>query len=222
VTTKFYLYVSESKIDMLFEQIPRPALRQVAAELKIDIGILSASIVRDKSSATRFSKLAIVTRHIQANHNVGTVDAPGEYISSNNLVRWGPLQQSYNYDQIVYFWGETAMSIFGLAGSVHHLIGARGESKTHVASSAPYILAVLTHDDPASLTTCGGDAIPVDCDNSDFYPLGGIRAATQRLSGPPQKVEFLAKRLLQGHPPDPRCDGKLVVLGSPIYVELAE
>lgn len=37
---KYYIYISSLKVDMLFEQLPAPLKKKIAAELKIDLKIL--------------------------------------------------------------------------------------------------------------------------------------------------------------------------------------
>jgi hypothetical protein len=43
---KSYVYVSDSKIDMLYEEIPKPWLDRITAELKIDLEVVSLTLKR--------------------------------------------------------------------------------------------------------------------------------------------------------------------------------
>ena len=40
---RYYVYVSDSKVDMLYSQMPRGIRDRIAAELKIDLKVISAS-----------------------------------------------------------------------------------------------------------------------------------------------------------------------------------
>jgi hypothetical protein len=76
---RYYLYVSDSKLDMLAGQIPRGRLDGLAAELQIDLKVISVSLREAPSDETRYSKLALVEAHLQEQESIGPVDAPSAY-----------------------------------------------------------------------------------------------------------------------------------------------
>ena len=115
---KYYIYVSDSKIDMLYPQIVNLALKDSQSNQK-----------------TRYDKLNVIIKHIEKQYGVGTVDSPKEYFKGVLPMRWGPYGfvppgESNNF---IYFGGKTTSgTILGLGGSIHHLIGEqRGESNPH-------------------------------------------------------------------------------------------
>ncbi|MCI0689871.1 MAG: hypothetical protein L0Y54_21920 [Sporichthyaceae bacterium] len=55
---KYYLYVSDRKVDMLFDQIPRRLRRRLAAEAKVDLKVASVTLTSAHDDHTRYSKLA--------------------------------------------------------------------------------------------------------------------------------------------------------------------
>jgi serine/threonine protein kinase len=212
---KYYLYVSDSKVQMLFPQIPRGVVSQLAEELQIDIQQWGSGRDQLPEEATRFAKAAIVKRFIEQNASVGSIDEPAEYFRGMLDVRWGELGHG-----LVYFGGETAKTIFGLGGSVHHMIGASGRS----AISRSPIRALLS----ALRMSIGW---PDGLDGEDYWLKFGIdgrdegeRAlhavvrATTEMEGPKQRLDFLAKRLFHAA----GCESRNVLLGTPIYVALAE
>ena len=51
ITVRYYLYVSDAKIDMLFEQIPKRLLDRLTKELKIDIKVVSVTVKEREQDA---------------------------------------------------------------------------------------------------------------------------------------------------------------------------
>jgi len=221
---KFYIYISDAKVDMLYSQIPQKLKSKLAAELKIDLKVLSASVKQEKSQETRYSKLKIIVDYIEKNMDIGTVDNPGAYFKGSMPVKWGP----YGMDEpIVYFGGRTKKTILGLGGSLHHVIGRDTGEHVHSSSVTPYLLAVLNNElelpPPMDMEISG-------LSMEEMIPgaLDAVAIATERLKGPEQRVEFLAKRLLYlsgantGEKDWRRPNNESVLLGTPIYVALAD
>lgn len=61
---KHYIYISDTKVDMIFAQIPKAMLEGLAGELKINLGVLSASFKQEASQETRFSKLEVLEKAV--------------------------------------------------------------------------------------------------------------------------------------------------------------
>ena len=57
---RYYVYVSDSKVDMLYSQMPSGLRDRIAAELKIDLKVVSVSVSGRRSEETRYSKLQLV------------------------------------------------------------------------------------------------------------------------------------------------------------------
>ena len=102
---KYYVYVSDSKVDMLLSQIPHEVKKKIAAEFKFDLKLLSVSRKSEtESEENRFSRLDAVVTFIRQYGNLGSSDEPDEYIQDELLMRWGP----YGSDPkspLVYFGG---------------------------------------------------------------------------------------------------------------------
>jgi len=77
---KYYLYISNSKLDMMFPQVPSKLADQVATELGINTGVLRASVKAREVTETRVSKLQVVTQYLLESDQVGD-------ISSRNFTR---------------------------------------------------------------------------------------------------------------------------------------
>lgn len=225
---KFYVYVSDTKVGMLYDQIPSRTLNKISAELKIDLKVLSATFSENVSEKTRFSKLKIVDEFIRKNEHIGTIDEPSSYFQGAMPMRWGPITGGDG--ELVYFGGITNRTFLGLGGSFKHVIGEVGTSEVSDrpkprrglpsgASNAPRIYGILGE----FISLIERDAKIME-DSGLKYPMPGanelvlVRKVTRRMKGPLQNLEFLAKRLMWGQDKD----GKLLLLGSPIYVALAE
>src|SRR6266571_7764642 len=143
---KFYLYISDAKIDMLFAQIPFGFLEQIAGELKINVGVLSASVKRDPGELDRYKKAEAVSKYIDRNSHVGTLDSPEEYFRGQSIVRW----EFYgDTKSVVYFGGKTEQTWFGLGGSSKHMVGGNRESQTDsFGSYTGFMLAALRKEIP--------------------------------------------------------------------------
>jgi hypothetical protein len=95
---KFYIYVSDAKLDMLFAQMPMPISKRIAADLSIDLKVVSVSLTHTPSDASRYSKLKVVTKYIEENEKVGSVGSPRAYFKGVLPMRWGPYGGNYGRD----------------------------------------------------------------------------------------------------------------------------
>jgi hypothetical protein len=89
---KYYIYISDAKVDMLFPQVPHDIKKKVATEWKMDLKLLSASRrTETESDDNRVARLETVIDFIREYGNLGSVDAPDEYIQDTLLMRWGAI-----------------------------------------------------------------------------------------------------------------------------------
>lgn len=125
-------------------------------------------------------------------------------------MQWGPVGNSGT----VYFGGRSDRTIVGLGGSTGHAGAQQGENPARhqmSGSMTPMMLAQL-----GALAV--GDTVLPDA-------LTTVVQANAVLRGPVQNVESLAKRLVCGPCPYPElypAGDMTVLLGSPLYVALAE
>ena len=97
---------------MLAGQIPRGRLDGLAAELQIDLKVISVSLREAPSDETRYSKLALVEAHLQEQESIGPVDAPSAYFGGTLDMRWGVVA-----DHVVYFTGYSERTVVSLTWS---------------------------------------------------------------------------------------------------------
>jgi len=228
---KYYLYISDAKIDMLYPQIPKPILKRIASSLSIDLKLLGAEIYigakSNSSDETRYTKVGIVSEYIEKHLDVGSIDAPSTYFRGTLPMKWGlPLENEtvVGSKDMVYFGGFTKRTILGLAGSMGHVIGSNKGSTFEMGVSHLYALFKILASEPQKPIT----VLP---DSEDNYYIDqaflGVQRQTWEMRGPKQQLEFLAKTLLQGpqaYPLDPSYEAtqSYIILGTPIYVAIAD
>lgn len=85
----YYVYVSDSKIDMLLPQIdPRfGAKRQT--ELGVNLTVLSAKRTTEGPSNDRIGRLETVVGYLRDHGDLGSVDEPGQFFWGLLPMRWG-------------------------------------------------------------------------------------------------------------------------------------
>ena len=220
---EYYIYVSDTKINMLYEQIPTRLRDKLATELKIDLKLFSTTFSEQPTDKTRFAKCKLVSDYIEKHKPVGTIDSPEMYFKGEINMRWGPY--GFGDEQIVYFGGGTKHTVLGLGGSINHIIGNQGDSKIHSRSITPYLVAVLVKQlalqvpssfpgKPNTLNSMefdeyqrtghyssGHTAIEQKRDvryysQDERLTLDAVAYATVNMPGTTQKLKFLAKKLL--------------------------
>jgi hypothetical protein len=214
VSFRYYLYISDSKIDMLLGQIDPALMRKRVSELSVDLKVFGARRgVESPAGAERIARLERVARHLQDHGDLGSVDEPGQFFWGLLPMQWGHTIRT----RLVYFGGQTDRTILALGGSIQHVVGASPAGAGPLslpASLLPSLLAELAPDTTVPAGPLGGGYDP------DVAAFRQVQSAHQRLRGPVENVEFIAKRLLHG--PNPDGDGRSILLGSPLYIALAD
>jgi hypothetical protein len=235
---KYYLYISDTKVDMLLQQISHEEKKKIASEFKIDLKILGATWRKEsEAQQSRISRLEAVCEFLNTFGNVGNADEPSHFIADTLPMKWNTYSHNREKLEIVYFGGITDKSIIGLAGSTHHLIGSTLQPEdvkinSRGMSIGPPIISWLEELGREVYTSQGNDSYlnPPPRDSwlrSTFFE-------TRRMQGPEQNLEFLAKRLYEGDyfysreqdrdPIGTPDDEKQwhIVIGTPLYVAMVD
>jgi hypothetical protein len=214
VSFRYYLYISDSKVDMLLGQIDPALTRKRTSELTVNLKVFGAMRgVESPAGADRTARLERVVRHLEDHGDLGSVDEPGQFFWGLLPMRWG----SFNGTSLVYFGGHTDRTTVALGGSARHVLGspAGGPDVPGLSPSLmPSMLAGL------AAGTEEADALDGGPEQADAAALRTIQLTSRKLRGPAENVEFVAKRLLHG--PSSDGDGTSVLLGSPLYVALVD
>jgi hypothetical protein len=228
---KYYHYISDRKIEMLLSQIKGES-GKVSTELKADIKVLGATRKRE-TQQSKYSRLDELSEFIHRYGDVGSVDDPGEYVFDTLDLRWGLYGITEKVpNPLIFFAGATDHTVVGLGGSRKHLIGEEGDGIAHSASGtalfARYLLEALELSAEnkklykalkESTDTRTGEFSP---DNQEYVNLTAFSA--YNLEGPSERLEFLAKTLLQGQLSEDDywkskgLAGKRVLMATPLYV----
>ena len=231
---RYYLYISDSKLEMLFEQINPGVLKRISAEVKVDLKLASLTLRgAENPGPTRAAKLQIVERYIDSHHNVGTTREPGgEYFRGQMDMQWGPLVGRCD---AVLFRGYDAegLNCVFLGGSVRHLIGQHPQRDVDPFSLLPEIMELVKGTEEVQ----GMRGV-----NSERWPSMVIGMTNIFRDMPTQRLDFLAIPLIEGeaerdfiprgvpltmddlaclkrdHQNEPPVH---VVIGTPLYVAIA-
>jgi hypothetical protein len=219
---KFFLYISDAKLEMLYQQIASGRKNKKSMEWGVDLKVvnLAQKTERDADSS-RNDKLKVILQAMEDVGLVGTIDTPKEYIKGSLPMKWGMLQdwgRPTEEPPLVYFGGRTQNTVFGLGGSSRHVIGVYGASATGSRSVTPSLVGQLL--DGLNKSREGWRTCPKfeGDDNYDTYVAIGL--ATDKLNGPEQNMEFYAKTLLTGEFKHKQEKMTKVLLASPLYVAL--
>jgi hypothetical protein len=196
---KYYVYVSKSKISMLYPQVGPDTVTRGDSNAKLD------AVLADLARAGR----------------IGAIDEPKEYFAGAMPMRWGPCAFPYRPtpSPLVYFGGATETTVVGLGGSAKHVIGEIGSGKAGLHSCLPYFILQLQKE--------MGESLPVAFENdAPEQSLMAVYVATTRGKGPSQQLEFVAKRLAYGPFPakfisKENREIRNVLVGTPLYVAIS-
>lgn len=202
----FYIYLSQAKVDMLFPQVPESFLKGAEVDLKINLGIASAS-VKGKGPETAMElsrRAAIVSEYIRSHHPIGNISSPREWIAGTESLTWGVVTQYAS--NIVFFGRKAGDKSLALLGSRESLMG---ETITEEANHSPYYYTLEFFN---RLVKTFENQDPVISPPKLSYQEE-IDIALKALSNQTTRVDYLAKVLHK----DKSC-----VVATPLYVSLAE
>jgi hypothetical protein len=219
---KYFVYVSRTKAEMLYAQVPFEHRRGLAAKLKLVLPPESgAAPISASADEALLAKTKLAVAFLEEQGLVGTVDEPNSYFRGRLDLRWGPYGRSR--EQLVYFGGGTEKTILGLGGSLKHVVGQVGGSGADSASGTPFLVRVLS----AELGLASEELPKFLRGNGSSMALAAVKMASTQMTGPAEKIEFVARKLLGSRDPGVNYDwgsesGRQVLLGSPIYAALVD
>ena len=78
VPLRSYVYISKTKVDSLYEQIPPKQLKRLAKKLTIDLKIIKAEFGAEEREESLVARTQIVERYLDHEGVVADVDAAGQ------------------------------------------------------------------------------------------------------------------------------------------------
>lgn len=205
---KYYVYISDAKVDMLLPQVPHETKKKIASEFGFDFKILKGSRKTEtESEESRINRLETVLAFLREYGKVGTVEEPTDFIDDTQDMWFGPAEK----DAMAYFSGWSGRTLFALAGSARHLVGANPkECEWPVYSALNCIAALLIQKTESRPGVC----------------LNGVcELAHEAMANayPQQRLEFFAKRLLFDRYHKFRSrEIRPVLLATPLYVAMTD
>jgi len=198
---RYYLYISKTKVEMLFPQIPVPFLKGT----------------EDPQDLT--AKVALVADYIRSQESVGSVDAPRTWIQGKAEVRFGIVSRGYD----IAFFGQRPTknkerSVLVLLGSTESVLGspatvASNHSPFHyLAKFLNIVIESQGFAEPHLVVPETAEGVPIEPSPSPDY-ADAAEIAYHALPPENVNIEFLA-RVLRTDPP--------LVIATPLYVALAE
>lgn len=211
---RYYIYVSETKVDMLFPQIPSKVLKGLAAELKIDLGVVSTTLRAGGSTDPKslFAKAELVSKYICSNEPVGTIEAPKRFFTGTHPMKWGVLSDYAS--SLAFFGGTIDNRHVALIGSRRSLVGKPPSSADDKAwYSVDYYTLKYLNQDLEQLETHDTEAKLSDLPH-DFRAFA---ASVAQVPERQHTLNFLAKRVYTTD-----YHGMTIIVGPPIYVSLED
>jgi hypothetical protein len=232
---KTYVYISETKVKMLYDQIEEQD-RSTSKEVGIDIKFFKAGIKTDVAPRTTLiSKLNRVMDVLTHGAQIGSLQEPKQYVSGAMKMKWG----TTGYDMAL-FVGKVAGTIVLLGGSEVHLIGESGVPEGSLeaprarrpTSAMPPIFRHMS-ELARTLRAQEGAGSTTTSASSSGVALGSVESVGERqeliensllvadkFRAPTQELEFVARQYVLGK--SEAAPRRKVLIGSPIYVALAE
>jgi hypothetical protein len=226
---KWYLYRSDAKLRMLFEQVAHAGEAKKSIEWKVSGGVGSYSRkVETAQAADPDDMLKTLIQELENAGQVGTVYEPNAYIKGIMPMRWGMYNDSGfrkpDNGPLVYFGGldQEQCMLLGLGGSSKHVMGNEGAASTHSRSCTPALVTALLR----GIETGQPEPPPTEDPRAGEDEVYNAMAIAQHYLRPPsQNLEYFAKTLMVGRAlgcehfigvPNVRA-----VLATPLYVALA-
>ena len=120
---KYYVYISRTKVDMLYPQIPPDALAAAEAEVKLSLGVISTGFRKRRPEPSRelAARASVVAAYIRKHEDVGTPQSPQAWSEAVTPLRWGVVHR-YASD-IALFAGQVGDVTVALLGSSTSIVG---------------------------------------------------------------------------------------------------
>jgi hypothetical protein len=228
---KYYVYVSETKLEMLYEQIGASTEQASEASVGFDLKLVKGELKQSRQLAdTKYSRLDRVVAELRESQLVGSLSCMEPYISGELDMVWASFGLQDNSP--ITFWGFVNDDIaLGLAGSQHHIIGERRpEGYAHSHSGTGEIMRWFARELGDVQSTIqvdvqellGADQWPLDDDSIAYLTW----LAASQIHGSTHRFEFVAKvlhrrRYVEGTSPNYMANMN-VILATPLYVAQAD
>jgi hypothetical protein len=129
---RYYVYISQTKLEILTPQIPARFLRSVEAGIKINAAVLTAGVKKSISdpSPELAAKAGVLGDYLEKQRGwVGTVANPGRFVKGVARLQYGVMQDYWA--ELALFGGVVDEVKLALIGSPASLIGAAADASAN-------------------------------------------------------------------------------------------
>jgi hypothetical protein len=124
---KHYIYRSQAKIDLLWEQLASKKKEKYAGELKFNLGIISGGIKSHSLDENLHARLEIVLQHLRHENQIGGLDKPAAFVEGVLPMKWQEAdfgrEQSDPRMVLFHGWYDHPEKLLALIGSASHVVG---------------------------------------------------------------------------------------------------
>jgi hypothetical protein len=140
---KYYVYISQSKVDMLHSQIPSSIRSKLEAEVKLNLQLAEISFSKKQFSDNLYTKLNLVIDYLTKQNLIGNINEPLEYFRGILYMGWAQI-----YPSVIFFGGTSNETTVGLGGSMNNLLGYTWDisSVAQGISHTPWLISVLNKE----------------------------------------------------------------------------
>lgn len=207
---KTYLYVSDSKVDMLTDGLGESFASRFEVKGRVGVpGVAGLEAATREQKRGRFARAARLCAELDSRREIGSVDSEARFFRAQLIMSWGFWNRANGrYADVVFFTGFMSPNTFvGIGGSAYHTMERDGDRLQHFSNSGLQQMMQFLRErsgniDAAQTRPPGAwDAEGWDADHDNAMV--------------PERVEFVAERLLDKD--DPNSETRTII-GSPIYV----
>jgi hypothetical protein len=214
---RYYLYISDAKVDMLLPQVPGATQQKISAKFGFDIKLFSGSLASERNTLdNRIARLEAVEAFLRDSVQLGTPEEPKSWIAGTVDAKVVDAD-----DGCVLFVAGNEAWMVGLGGSMRHVIGMTSIEGVRTGFSfMPSIVGTLMKvvEEPDFFSHLNDEQM-------EFYVTSGrsqgfrtwtnaLDMAYEKAKNPAQRIEFVGKRLATGT----TYRNCLVTLATPLYV----
>jgi hypothetical protein len=117
-----FLYVSPTKVEMLYGQIGSTFFDKMKAGLKLKLFGFGEAQFEGETGKTLYAKAEAIRTHLLSTSTCGTIDSPKTYIDDTANLSYGHVVESAS--SMAFFGGTVGSKKVALIGSASSLVGA--------------------------------------------------------------------------------------------------
>lgn len=216
---RYYLYISDAKVNMLLPEISPSVKKRLIGELKLNFGVVAGTIrERTDNIYSRVDNLRLVESFIRQNERVASLN---DYTGGEVWLAGTHPCYAVTLDDdaaAVLFIGEDDRIVLALGGSSNHLIGDDGRNPVSIGwSFLPRLVQALSTFTKMEAAMGGHyPALPEEPGQWHETVQLAIKRCQQSAS-PLIQIDFLARVLLSHNEKQ-----RPFILASPLYVALEQ